>query len=61
MKTLFAVAALITLCALLEVPQDYEWTPGAGLALRSEYAVQGPVNAVYPEAGRMAEDGGLAL
>ncbi len=60
MKTLLAVAALICLCALLEVPQDYEWSPVARTALRAGYEERVPVAAGCPETARMAEDG-LAL
>lgn len=59
MRKLLLVAALIALCALLEVPQDYEWTTDARTtAILAEHAVvKSPVSAEYPEAMRMPEEG----
>jgi hypothetical protein len=58
MRKLLLVAALIALCALLEMPQDYEWTPDAQTtAMLAEHAVKRPVRAVCPEAMRLPEEG----
>jgi len=57
MSKLLLVAAIIALCALLEVPQDYEWTPDPRTtAMLAEHAVKSPVSAEYLEATGVAED-----
>jgi len=60
MKKLIVVAALITLCALLEVPQDYEWTPDFRNALRTEHSANRPVS-TGPEEITGIREAGVAL
>jgi len=56
MKKLLLIAALFALCALLEVPQDYEWKPDEAAAMLTGHALKSPVSTEAMEAA-----GGLSL